>query len=237
MSNGPLLSGDGDIGLKFGFSTVGYVEDNKYFQVRPGGDNYDHIHLDTGSSSDFDLFLGDDIRYVKNARDGNIYISTNHEGGVTWTFDQNGNLTLPSNSANINHANGTSILNDVVTRESGSWTLSAGENNVSITVPGPGTYSMWVNGNIPNGIVVWNATVTVTNTNVPAIGSQYAWYYAPEGGPVGQLVLTAIPDQIVGTSGTISTATYVGATSSEFEFTITNNSGSNQVVDWGYIKL
>jgi len=238
MSNGPLLSGDGDIGLKFGFSTVGYVEDNKYFQVRPGGDNYDHIHLDTGSSSNFDLFLGDDIRYVKNARDGNIYISTNHESGVTWTFDQNGNLTLPSNSANINHANGTSILNDVVTRESGSWTLVDGENNVSFTVPGSGTYSMWVNGNIPNGIVVWNATVTVTNTNVPAIGSQYAWYYVPEGEPVGQLVLTAIPDQIVGTSGTISTdTTYVGATSSEFEFTITNNSGSDQVVEWGYIRL
>jgi hypothetical protein len=238
MSNGPLLSGNGDTGLKFGFSTAGYAEDNKYFQVRPGGDNYDHIHLDTGSNGNFDLFLGDDIRYVKNARDGNVYISTNHDTGVTWTFDQNGNLTLPSNSANINHANGTSILNNVVTRESGSWTLVDGENNVSITVPGPGTYSMWVNGNIPNGIVVWNATVTVTNTNVPAIGSQYAWYYEPEGGPVGQLVLTAIPTQIVGTSNTISTdTTYVGTTSSEFEFTITNNSGSNQVVEWGYIKL
>jgi hypothetical protein len=237
MSNGPLLSGDGDTGLKFGFSTGGYVEDNKYFQVRPGGDNYDHIHLDTGSSSNFDLFLGDDIRYVKNARNGNIYISTNHDTGVTWTFDQNGNLTLPSNSANINHANGTSILNNVVTRESGSWTLVDGENNVSFTVPGPGTYSMWVNGNIPNGICVWNATVTVTNTNVPAIGSQYAWYYEPEGALEGQLVLTAIPDQIVGTAGIISTSTYAGATSSEFEFTITNNSGSNQVVEWGYIKL
>ena len=93
---------------------------------------------------------------------------------------------------------------------------------------------MWVNGNIPNGIVEWNATVNVSNPNVPAIGSQYAWYYAAG----NALVLTAIPDQIVGTAGVISTATsYAGTTSNVFSFGITNNSTSSQVVTWGYTTL
>ena len=122
----------------------------------------------------------------------------------------------------------------VVNRTTGSWTLATGVNTVSITVPLSGNYTMWVNGNIPNGIVNWNATVNVSNPNVPAIGSQYAWYYA-----VGNaLVLTAIPDQIAGTVGVISTSSsYVGSTANVFTFGITNNSTSTQVINWGYTTL
>ncbi len=94
---------------------------------------------------------------------------------------------------------------------------------------------MWVRGNIPNGIIVWNATATVTNTNVPAIGTQYAWNYTGGGSP---LLFTAIPDQIVGTAGAISTDnSYVGATANMFEFDINNSSGSDQTVYWGYNKV
>jgi len=90
-----------------------------------------------------------------------------------------------------------------------------------------------VNGNIPNGIVNWNATVTLTNTNVPAIGVQYGYYYA-----VGNaLVLTAIPNQIVGTAGSIVTTTPALTTSNVFTFGITNNSGSPQIVYYGYLKI
>jgi hypothetical protein len=117
---------------------------------------------------------------------------------------------------------------------SGSWTLATGSNTVSITVPLNGNYQMWVNGNIPNGIVEWNATVNVSNPNVPAIGSQYAWYYAMG----NALVLDSIPDQIVGTAGVISTSSsYVGNTAHVFTFGITNNSTSTQVVNWGYTTL
>jgi hypothetical protein len=101
-------------------------------------------------------------------------------------------------------------------------------------VPPNNNYTIWVNGNIPNGIVNWNATVNVSNTNVPAIGTQYAWYYAAG----NALVLTAIPNQIVGTAGVISTSTgYVGTTSNVFSFGITNNSTSSQVINWGYTTL
>ena len=120
------------------------------------------------------------------------------------------------------------------TGTTGSWTLSADANTVSFTVPISNTYTMWVNGNIPNGICVWNATVTVTNTNVPVIGQQFAWYYL--GG--NALVLTSIPAQIIGTAGTISTASpAVGTTTNVFTFGITNNSGSSQVVNWGYVTI
>ena len=97
-----------------------------------------------------------------------------------------------------------------------------------------GTYALWVNGNIPNGIITYTATAVVTNTNVPVLGEQYGWYYA-----VGNaLVFTSIPDQFVGTVGSISNVnTYVGNTANVFTFGITNNSGNTAVVNYGYTKL
>jgi hypothetical protein len=115
----------------------------------------------------------------------------------------------------------------------GNWTLSAGTNNVSFTVTAGQSYVMWVNGNIPNGIVNWNATVTLSNTNVPAIGVQYGWYYLAG----NALELTSIPSQIVGTAGSISTSAPAGSNTNTFTFGITNNSGTSQVVNYGYIKI
>ena len=115
----------------------------------------------------------------------------------------------------------------------GSWTLDPGTNTVSLTLPGSGTYSIWVNGNIPNGIVTYTATVVLTNTNVPTVGSQYGWYYLAG----NALVLTSMPNQVVGTAGSISTDVVVTTTANVFTFGITNNSGSSQVVNWGYTEL
>ena len=115
----------------------------------------------------------------------------------------------------------------------GSWTLAPGVNTVSITVPINGTYSIWVRGNIPSGIVTYTATVVVTNNNVPVLGSSYGWYYVDG----NQLVLTSIPTQIVGTVNNISTAPIVTTTANVFTFGITNNSESSQEVYWGYITL
>ena len=115
-----------------------------------------------------------------------------------------------------------------------SWTLALGTNTVSFTVDWNYTYAMWVRGNIPNGIVVWNAFVTVTNSNVPVIGNHYAWNYVDG----GALTLTAIPTQIVGTAGSISTAApAVGTTANTFVFSITNNSGQEQTIYYGYTKV
>jgi hypothetical protein len=122
---------------------------------------------------------------------------------------------------------------NAVSPVSGSWTLSAGTNTVSFTVTAGQSYVMWVNGNIPNGIVNWNATVTLSNSNVPVIGVQYGWYYLAG----NALVLTSIPSQIVGTAGSISTSAPAGSNTNTFTFGITNNSGTSQIVYYGYIKI
>lgn len=122
----------------------------------------------------------------------------------------------------------------VAGQTSGGWTLSPGANTVSFTVPQGGTYALWINGNIPNGIITYSATAVVTNSNVPVLGTQYGWYYTAG----NNLVLTSMPNQFVGTAGSISTTnTYSGNTANTFSFGITNNSGSNQRITWGYTKL
>ena len=144
-------------------------------------------------------------------------------------LDVNGNVKA------TNFIGSGSQLTEVATRVTGSWTLNPGANDVSFNVAGGGTYSMWVNGNIPNGIALWTATVTTANTNVPVLGSQYAWYYTAG----NALVWTSIPDQITGTNNTIvsSPAAYAPNTSNVFKFRITNNSATSQTIYWGYIKL
>lgn len=113
------------------------------------------------------------------------------------------------------------------------WTLLPGANTVSFTVAGNGTYVLWVRGNIPNGIVSWNATVSVSNTNVPAIGTQYGWYYKQG----NELVLTALPTNIVGTAGAISEDNpIVGNVGTTFSFGITNNTAENQTVYYGSLQ-
>jgi hypothetical protein len=122
----------------------------------------------------------------------------------------------------------------------GSWTLETGSNTVSFTVDFNNTYVMFVRGNIPNGIIAWNATVSVSNNNVPIIGTQYAWNYnsGTTEAPVYVLALTSIPTQIIGTQGAISTALpSVGTTTNTFAFTINNTSGSAQTVYWGWAKV
>lgn len=114
----------------------------------------------------------------------------------------------------------------------GSWTLSPGANNVSFTTDVNSTYVMWVRGNITNGIVIWNATVSISNGNVPVIGNHYGWYYLLG----NQLVLTSIPSQITGSDGSIITSGS-GTNANIFNFGITNNTVLPQTVNYGYFKV
>ena len=157
----------------------------------------------------------------------------------TYTGNTNGAFLVMNNSGNTESFKVTKEVlfsgysQNVISPVTGSWTLSAGTNTVSFTVTAGQSYVMWVNGNIPNGIVNWNATVTLSNNNVPVIGSQYGWYYLAG----GALTLTSIPSQIVGTLGSISTSAPAVSNSNTFTFGITNNSGSPQIVYYGYTKV
>jgi hypothetical protein len=123
---------------------------------------------------------------------------------------------------------------DIITRFEGSWNVATGNTTQSFTVDGNNTYQMWVEGNIPNGIIAWNALVTITNNNVPVLGQQFAWNYEGAGNPI---MLTSIPDQIIGTAGAISNAAPVVANTNVFTFGINNSSGSSQPVRYGWIRI
>jgi hypothetical protein len=162
----------------------------------------------------------------------NVRIQSNKAGSAyTWTFDNAGNTSAPGNISAAGNVFGTNLTN----KTTGSWTLATGTNTVSFTVPSSGTYSMWVAGNIPNGIIVWNATATVTNTNVPVLGQQFAWVYDGGGSPIN---FTSIPNQFIGTAGTIVSSNVApSATTNVFEFGITNSSGSSQVINYGWVTI
>lgn len=196
------------------YSTAGGVEGN-------------HLHLTTGNLYATELYLGDDNYFVKLDNTGNVGIRATTQSlssTALWTFDTNGNITFPDATTQ-----GTAYQ-----RVTGSWTVTTGSADYSFTVPQNGTYTMWVRGNIPNGIITWNATATVTNDNVPVLGQQFAWNYNAFN-PM-PLEITALPVQFIGTANTIINANvYGGGPSNTFTFTVNNASGSSRTVYWGYV--
>ena len=147
-----------------------------------------------------------------------------------------GNITAGNVSATrYNFANGVNILSNVVSKTTGSWTVTTGTNTYSFTVPTSGTYQLWVDCNIPNGILAYNATATVTNSNVPVVGQQFAWVYNGGGTPVD---FVSIPNQFVGTANTIvRSSVSPSATTNRFDFDINNTSGGNVTVRYGYVMI
>jgi hypothetical protein len=159
----------------------------------------------------------------------------------TFTGNTNGSFIVMNNSGNTESFKVpketlfSGYTTNVVSPVSGSWTVTPGTNNYSFTVDINNVYNLWVLGNIPNGIIVYNATVSVSNTNVPVIGVQYAWNYTGGGSPI---LFTTIPAQIIGTAGAISTASpAVGTSTNTFVFGIQNNTVSGFTVNYGYIKI
>ena len=179
---------------------------------------------------------------------GNISAVGNISGGNLLTaglITATGNVTggnvltagIVSATGNVTAANffgNGNTLSNVATQVTGSWTVPVGNNTQSFTVPINNMYQLWVLGNIPNGIIVYNATVSVSNTNVPVVGQQFAWNY--EGGG-NILMFTSIPAQIVGTAGTISNAAPAVANTNVFTFGINNASGNTVTVNYGYTKI
>ena len=161
-------------------------------------------------------------------------------GGDSWTFGTNGTLTAPGNistTGNIttsgNFVGNGATLSNVATQFKSTWTVTAGTGDYSFGVPANDTYQLWVRGNIPNGIIVYTATVALSNTNVPVLGVQYGWNYIAG----GNLILNSLPSQFVGTAGAISNAAPTVTNTDVFTFNITNNSGASQTVYYGWTKI
>jgi hypothetical protein len=217
-----LPTGNGTIfsGTEIAANSWGLDSANKTLYFPDAGDGvFPQIRYSTAGNDGMQLFTA--AKPIKITTASNTH----------WTFGTTGNLTLPASGDVVD----STSVSQLAKRIEGSWTVTAGTNTYSFTVPADGTYTMWVKGNIPNGIITWNATLSISNTNVPAIGTQYAWNYTGGGSPI---LLTSIPNQIKGVAGTISTdATYSGTTSNRFDFGISNTSGSSQTIYYGWIKI
>ena len=214
-----------------------------------GGENTNMLVSDTGDYVDIRTTSSESFTNLwRFSSDGLLVGPSMGSVKVSGLYNDPGNdLYLGSADAVVLTGTDGEFLNDSNTpgnqiatltdlaKTSGSWTVTTGTNTYNFTLPSEGTYTMWVKGNIPNGIILWNATVSVSNSNVPAIGSQYAWNYTSGGSPI---LLTAIPNQIRGVAGTINTdATYTGNSSNRFDFTIANTSGASRTVYYGYTKI
>jgi hypothetical protein len=155
-------------------------------------------------------------------------------GELTFLSEPTNNTLIPVELSGVTyHIAYSGITNNL--SNTGSWTVTSGTSNYSFTLEGNSTYNLWVLANIPNGIIVYNATVSISNSNVPVIGYQYAWNYTGGGSPI---LFTSIPDQIIGTAGAISTSSpSVSTPTNTFVFGIQNNTGSNITVNYGYVKV
>jgi hypothetical protein len=126
-------------------------------------------------------------------------------------------------------------LTGVALKTTGSWTVTTGTGTYSFTVPASGTYQLWVDCNIPNGIIAWNATATITNSNVPVVGAQYAWVYNGGGSPID---FVSIPNQFTGTGNTIVRSSVApSANTNRFDFGLNNTSGGNVTVRYGWVAI
>ena len=155
-------------------------------------------------------------------------------GELTFLAEPTNNTLIPVELSGVTyHIAYSAITNNL--SNTGSWTVIPGTNNYSFTLDINSTYNIWVIGNIPNGIIVYNATVTISNSNVPVIGVQYAWNYTDGGSPI---LFTSIPTQIIGTAGAISTALpALTPPTTTFVFGIQNNTAGNVTVNYGFLKI
>jgi hypothetical protein len=162
----------------------------------------------------------------------NVTITAN---SFVTTFDTTGLVSFPGNVTVTGNLFATGTNGNVVTKFESSWTVPVGNSTQSFTVTASNTYYMWVECNIANGILVWNATGTVTNTNVPVVGEQYAWVYNGGGSPID---FTSIPDQFIGTGNTIVRSNVApSSTTNRFDFGFNNTSGGNVIVSYGWIRI
>jgi hypothetical protein len=119
--------------------------------TKTGSSEDHHIHLIAGDPSITDIYLGDDDQYVKIEKNGgNVVIGTD-ENSRRWTFDNNGNLTLPdttSVNANVNitiEANDTGNITGLNLIGDSNANLYA-HGNVTIVSDSSDTTATWTFG-------------------------------------------------------------------------------------------
>jgi hypothetical protein len=178
------------------------------------------------------VFANGTVSVTTLTASGNVTGGNILTGGL---ISATGNVSAAGNVTAANFFGNGNTLSNVATRFESSWTVPTGNSTQNFTVTANNTYLMWVDCNIPNGILTWNATATVTNTNVPVVGAQYAWVYNGGGTPID---FTSIPNQFVGTANTIVRSNVApSATTNRFDFGLNNTSGGSVTVRYGWVAI
>ena len=105
LPQGGNISEGGGISGAIKLTPAGGANEYQALLIYPTAGEGDHIHLTAGGGTT-ELYLGDDLHYVKLASDGNIRIQAdNGVNGAAWTFGTDGSLQIPgdiTSEGNIN---------------------------------------------------------------------------------------------------------------------------------------
>ena len=180
------------------------------------------------------LYAGQDNQHansiILNASGG----SFNSDGTNRFYVNPIRNDSTPTNVLLYNTTT-KEVTYGVSPKTQGTFTLGLGTNAISITLEVNATYTMWLRATVDNGVIAYNATVTITNVNLPVLGQQQAYAYSGAG---TVLDWVSLPTQIVGTAGSvIRSPTLIATPANVFEFYIQND--SEEVIDlhYGYTKV
>ena len=160
----PFVGGNPSVGIlltPFVSDEFGTPNPDMAVKIYPTFNDDDHIHIVAGNPGTVDLFLGDDIQYVKLEQDGgNVVISADDPVGIKWTFDVNGRLTLPKNSSVREVTPATGAAAHVIVIQSASSIL-----NTSFASLPPAPISNYV---VPGTDIVVNVTWSTNGENYHA---------------------------------------------------------------------
>jgi hypothetical protein len=169
IGTGDQYGGSG-LYLAPGTESVGNLQ---YLRVR-GGDYPTHIHLDTGNYEYYDQYFGNDNKYLKLSAgaNGNIIIGTDDTTGnlYNWTFDSDGNLTVPGNIKTINSGFTLSvpdITNVTGTNEAGVPGVSGSQTFNAQLAYSPGIDTVQVGWTVTGNNLVGTTTVTAVDEYSP----------------------------------------------------------------------
>ena len=156
--------------------------------------------------------------YLQNNGEAAVYGNTNvvlqaGSGGVNqdWTFAPSGNLTLPSNTAGINYANGTSIL-------AGLGSTYGNANVSNFLANGFGSNTITTTGNITSGNVltggIVSATGNITGSYFLGNGSQLTGLPIQPGtygnANVSDFLANGFGSNAISTTGNVTAGYFVG---------------------------
>ena len=192
LPQGGNISEGGGISGAIRLTPSGGANEYQALLIYPTAGEGDHIHLTAGGGTT-ELYLGDDLHYVKLESDGNIRIQAdNGVNGAAWTFGTDGSLTFPDGTKQSSAPAITIAADDSTQRTiflseesikfigaGGITTASDEEGNITITGSGGGSSipTVVTTGAVGEGgaahakvqFTVTSAT-TVTAVGVTAIG-------------------------------------------------------------------